>query len=111
MYRYILAKIKFDFVTRKAVYKFNLAFWISKKCKEYVQQNVICLFLTKTLEQKWVFTFTFYLFCNGFRRKHHKKHLLNEYVSLSQGFSNFFVLRPFSRCFQISATLECYKPQ
>jgi hypothetical protein len=28
---------------------------------------------------------------------------------LMQGFSNFFVLQPFSRCFQISATLACYK--
>jgi hypothetical protein len=28
-----------------------------------------------------------------------------------QGFSNFFASRPFSRCFQISATLECYKRQ
>jgi hypothetical protein len=44
------------------VYKFNFAFWISEKCKEYLQQKVICLFLTKTLEQKWVFTFTFFCF-------------------------------------------------
>jgi hypothetical protein len=33
------------------------------------------------------------------------------FFSLSQGFSNFFVSRPISRYFQISATLECCKLQ
>jgi hypothetical protein len=29
----------------------------------------------------------------------------------TRGFSNFFVMRPFSKYFQISATLECYNLQ
>ncbi len=30
-------------------------------------------------------------------------------IGLNQGFSNFFVLRPFPNIFKISATLKCYK--